>query len=399
MTFELSSRVRGMQPSATLAMKQRAAKLRAQGVDVIAFGVGEPDFTTPDHIREAAKRSIDEGATHYTRVRGIEPLLTAIRDASARRRGVAHETSEIVVSAGAKHTLFNLALCLFEAGDEVIIPAPYWVSYPAQVRFVGAEPVILTTREEEGFRVTPEALEATVTDETRALILCSPSNPTGAAYSEAHLSALAEVLKKGDYWIIADEIYGELVYDGFEQRSLLTVAPELKDRLIVVDGVSKTYAMTGWRVGWALAPAHVAKAVEKVQGQSTTNPAAVSQYAAIAALTDDQAPIEEMRRAFAERRRVVIDGLNAIEGISCREPEGAFYAFPNVSALLGRTAGDAVLEDDLMVATWLLESARCALVPGSAFGAPGFLRMSYATSMDNIQTGLSRIREAVAQLS
>ncbi len=399
MTFELASRVRSMQPSATLAITQRAAELRASGVDVISFGVGQPDFITPEHIRNAAKAALDGGATGYTKVRGIPPLLEAIALESERRRGVTHDVSEIVTSVGAKHTLFNLALVLYEMGDEVIIPAPYWVSYPAQVKFVGAVPTIVPTREEDGFRLTPEALRAAVTERTKALILCSPSNPTGSAYAKEHLEALAEVLREaGDFWIITDEIYGELVYDGFEQHSLLSVAPDLRDRVIIVDGVSKTYAMTGWRLGWALAPAHVAQAVEKIQGQSTTNPTAIAQHAAIEALRADMSAVEEMRAAFTQRRRVIIDGLNAIDGIRCREPEGAFYAFPNVSALIGRSSGGEVLEDDLAIGGWLLEKAGCALVPGAAFGAPGYLRMSYATSLENIEKGLARIKAAVAEL-
>ncbi|MEC7521598.1 MAG: pyridoxal phosphate-dependent aminotransferase [Myxococcota bacterium] len=400
MTFELSRRVQAMKPSATLAMTQKANELKAQGVDVIAFGVGEPDFSTPPAICEAAKAAIDGGATHYTRVRGVDPLLNAIADDCERRRGVKPSTEEIVASVGAKHTLFNLALALFDEGDEILVPAPHWVSYPAQCRFVGATPKVLETREEDGFRLTPEALEAAVTDKTKALILCSPSNPTGSAYTGAQLRALADVAKaKGDYWIIVDEIYAELVYDGFQQESLLTLAPELRDRIIVVDGVSKTYAMTGWRIGWAIAPAHVAKAVEKIQGQSTTNPAAVSQHAAAAALNGDKAPIEEMRAAFAKRRAAIVDGLNAIDGITCRQPEGAFYAFPNVSALVGKKHAGGALEDDVALSMWLLEAARVAVVPGTAFGAPGYIRLSYATSMELIEEGLERIADAVGTLS
>jgi aspartate aminotransferase len=238
-----------------------------------------------------------------------------------------------------------------------------------------------------------------ITERTKALILCSPSNPTGAAYTREQLRALADVAKqKGDFWIIVDEIYGELVYDGFDQRSLLEVAPELKHRLIIVDGVSKTFSMTGWRIGWALAPAPVVKAMDKMQGQSTTNPTAVAQHAAAAALAGDKGPAEAMRAAFAERRGVFIAGLDAIEGIRCRAPEGAFYAFPNVQALIGRKAGGVTLTDDLAIARWLLEEARCAVVPGSAFEAPGYLRMSYATSMERLEEGLRRIREAVAKL-
>lgn len=400
MSTAFASRVQSIQPSATLAVSQRAAELSAQGVDVISFGVGQPDFETPEYVREAAKAAIDEGTSHYTRVRGVEPLLAAIRDESRRRRGgIAHDTSEIIVSVGAKHTLFNLAMVLYEPGDEVLVPAPCWVSYPDQVRLFGATPKILRTEEQDGFRLRPDALAAAITERTKALILCSPSNPTGAAYTKEQLRALADVAKdKGDFWIIVDEIYGELVYDGFDQRSMLEVAPELKDRLIIVDGVSKTYAMTGWRIGWALAPAKVVKAMDKIQGQSTTNPTAVAQHAAAAALLGDKAPIEAMRAAFAERRKAFVAGLDAIDGIGCRAPEGAFYAFPNVQGLIGRKAKGVTLADDLAISRWLLEEARCAVVPGSAFEAPGYLRLSYATSMDKLEEGLRRIRAAVAEL-
>lgn len=397
MTLGLTRRVRSMQPSATIAVNQRAAALRAKGSDIIGFEFGEPDFPTPVHIREAAASALIV-SSGYTNVRGTPPLLEAIRDRSAERRGVSHQTNEIVCSVGAKHTLFNLALVLFEPGDEVIVPAPYWVSYPEQVSFVGAVPVVIPMHEEDGFRLTPAALEAAITDKTKAVILCSPSNPTGAAYGPEHLRGLAEVLKKHQIWVIIDEIYGELVYDGFDQRSLATVAPELRDRLIIVDGVSKTYAMTGWRIGWALAPASVAAAIEKVQGQSTTSPTAIAQHAATAALRGGTESVDQMREAFGRRRRVVVDGLNTIDGITCRPPDGAFYAFANVSGLIGRQAGELVLADDVVLAAWLIEAAGCALVPGSAFGAPGYLRMSYATSMGNIEEGLRRIRDAVATL-
>ena len=395
----LAKRLDAVKPSATVAISQRAAELKAQGVDVISFSMGEPDFDPPKVVSEAAKRAIDEGASRYTAVRGIKPLLEAICEDSARRRGgQRHTPDEVVVSVGAKHSLFNLALALYDEGDEVIVPAPYWVSYPEQARIVGAEPVVVEP--DEGFRLTPERLEAAVTDKTKALILCSPSNPTGAAYTGEQLAALAEVIRRHSFWVITDEIYAQLVYGGFEQKSLLEVAPDLRDRLCIVDGVSKTYAMTGWRIGWVLAPAHVAKACEKIQGQSTTNPTAVAQHAAIAAVKCEREPLEAMRRAFEERRSVIVSGLNAIPGIRCALPEGAFYAFPNVEGLYGkRTPGGQTLEDDVHVAKWMLEDARCAVVPGAAFGAPGYVRISYAASTKQIETGLARIREAVAQLA
>jgi aspartate aminotransferase len=396
----LAKRLGVIQPSATVAISQRARELRAQGVDVLSFSVGEPDFDTPAHIREAAKAAIDRGVGKYTAVRGIPELLEAIcADSRARRGGVAHTPKEVVVSVGAKHVLFNLALALFEEGDQVIIPAPYWVSYPEQVRIAGAEPVVVQTSADEGFVLSPERLKAAITDRTRALILCSPSNPTGAAYTADQLRALADVAATHNFWIIVDEIYGRLVYDGFDQRSLVEVAPELKDRIIIVDGVSKTFAMTGWRVGWMLGPEQVAKACDTIQSQATTNPASVAQHAALAALTGPQEPMEEMRRAFEERRNLIVQGLNALDGVSCRVPEGAFYAFASVQGLIGRKAGDTALADDVAVARFLLEEARCAVVPGTPFGAPGFVRISYAASTEQIREGLRRMGDALGRLS
>ncbi|MDH5492403.1 MAG: pyridoxal phosphate-dependent aminotransferase [Myxococcales bacterium] len=397
--IELASRLSVVRPSATVAVAQRARELKASGVDVLSFSVGEPDFDTPAHILDAAAAAMRAGATRYTAARGLPELREAICEASARRRsGHRHDPSEVVVSVGAKHVLFNLALALYEPGDEVIIPSPYWVSYPEQVRLAGAEPVIAAAGVEEDFKLRPETLRAAITGRTKALILCSPSNPTGAAYSPAELRALADVAAEHDFWIIVDEIYAELVYGGFEQRSMLEVAPELRDRILIVDGVSKTYAMTGWRIGWVLGPARVMKALDTIQSQSTTNPATVAQHAAIAALRGPQDCVEEMRAAFEARRSILVQGLEAIDGVSARMPEGAFYAFASVQGLVGRSAGSTVLEDDLAVAGYLLEEARTAVVPGSAFGAPGFVRISYAASEAQIREGLARIAAAVAKL-
>ena len=399
-TIPVARRLSAVKPSATVAVAQRARELKAQGIDVLSFSVGEPDFDTPAHIREAAKRAIDAGATRYTAARGILELRQAICDASSERRsGVSYDPSEVVVSVGAKHTLFNLALALYDPGDEILIPAPYWVSYPEQVRLAGADPVIVETTEADGFRMTPDALRSALTARTKALLLCSPSNPTGAAYTAEQLRALADVAVERDLWVIVDEIYGQLVYGGFQQKSIVEVAPELKDRIIIVDGVSKTFAMTGWRIGWMLGPEQVAKACDKIQGQATTNPSSVAQHAALAALRGPWEPMEAMRQAFEARRSIILDGLNAIEGIRCRVPEGAFYAFANVQALLGKVGAGKMLESDLDLAGYLLEEARCAVVPGTAFGAPGFVRISYAASNDMIREGLSRIGEAVAKLT
>jgi aspartate aminotransferase len=325
-------------------------------------------------------------------------LLKAICETSKKRRKVAHDPAEVVVSVGAKHTLYNLSIALFNPGDEVIVPEPYWVSYPEQAKMVDAVPVFIETTMEEGFRLTPAKLEKAITPKTKALILCSPSNPTGAAYTGEQLRALADVCAKHKFWIIVDEIYAELVYGSFRQQSILEVAPELRDRTIIVDGVSKTFAMTGWRIGWMLAPKEVAKACDTVQGQATTNPTAVAQYAALAALTGPWEPMEAMRKAFEERRSIMVDGLSSIPGIQCLMPEGAFYAFPNVRALIDKKANGKTIENDVQLATYLLEEGKVAVVPGEAFGAPGFLRISYAASNDTLREGIRRIAEAVAKL-
>jgi aspartate aminotransferase len=395
MPLNFASRLAAVAPSATLAMAAAAQKLTQRGVKVVPFSVGEPDFQTPPHVVAAAKAALDAEATKYTAVTGTADLKAAIVEASERVRGFKTSTDRVTVSVGAKHVLFNLAYALYEAGDEVIIPAPYWVSYPEQVRMVGATPVIVDTREEAGFRLTPGDLERAVTPKTKALILCTPSNPTGSAYDKASLEALLEVVRKGDYYVIVDEIYGDLTYDGFEHVSLAKLAPDLGDRLVVVDGVSKTYAMTGWRIGWAIASPKLSSAMSTIQGQSTTNPAAVAQAAARAALLGPRDSVLSMRDAFERRRNLIVAGLNRIEGIRCRMPEGAFYAFADVRGLLGLRAGDTVLDDDNKIAMWLLETAHVATVAGTPFGAPGYLRLSYACSDEDIARGLASIEAAI----
>ena len=399
MSTKLANRLTAVAPSATLAMAARAAKLREQGHRVFAFGVGEPDFETPAYIREAAKQAIDRGASHYTAVTGTPELKRAICKAVARDRGWEPTVEQITVSCGAKHALFNLAMALYEPGDEVIIPAPYWVSYPEQVRLAGATPIIVPTREEDGWQLTKDALANALTPRTKAIILCTPSNPTGSAYSRERLLELASVLASADCWIVLDEIYAELVYDGFEHQSLAALAPELRDRIIVVDGVSKAYAMTGWRIGWSIAPKTVAKALDVVQGQSTTNATAVAQAAAVAALEGPRDEVRAMREIFEQRRNRMVEGLRAIPGLSCRMPEGAFYAFADVRGLFGKQPqGREPLATDEDVAFWLLDEAHVAGVPGTPFGAPGYIRFSYASSVETIDAGIAAIRQAVEKL-
>ncbi len=398
MPTTLASRLSAVAPSATLAMSARAAKLREEGHRVFAFGVGEPDFHTPQLIRDAAKRAIDAGASHYTAVTGTAALKKAICAATARDRGWEPKPEQIVVSVGAKHALFNLALALYEPGDEVIIPAPYWVSYPEQVRLVGATPVIAATREEDGWLLTPEELASKITPRTKAVILCTPSNPTGSAYPRERLEALAKVLAKTDAYVICDEIYADLVYDGFQPVSMAVVAPELRDRLIIVDGVSKTYAMTGWRIGWSITPVAVAKAIDVIQGQSTTNPTAVAQEAAVAALLGPRDDLVAMRKVFAERRVRMVEGLRSVPGVKCRMPEGAFYAFADVRGLCDLAPGGERLGTDERVALWLLDAAKVAAVPGTPFGAPGYIRFSFASSLETIDAGIQAMKDAIARI-
>lgn len=399
MPTKLADRLSVVVPSATLAINARAHELRAQGVDVISFGAGEPDFDTPSNIREAGVAAIEAGKTRYTAVSGVGELRAAIAERSTRERGVAAAAANVVVTVGAKAALFNLALALFEPGDEVVIPAPYWVSYPEQVRLVGATPVFVPSTLERGWKLDPADLARALTPKTKAVILCSPSNPTGAAYSPDELGAIAEVLRRHDCWIVLDEIYGSLVYDGFEQRSLVTVAPDLAPRAVLIDGVSKTYAMTGWRVGWSIAPIPLSKAMDMVQSQGATSTATPSQWAALEALRSPALEFEQMRSLFQLRRDRLVHGLRDIPGVRCGMPEGAFYAFCDINEWIGRRTPDGtLLSDDAAVAAWLLDKAHVAVVPGAAFGAPGHMRLSYAVSVENIDKALARIGDAVALL-
>jgi aspartate aminotransferase len=400
MPNRLAARLSAVSPSITLAINARAQELRARGVNVISFGAGEPDFDTPENIREAGRRAIAEGRTRYTPVSGIPELRKLIAERSVETRGAPAKAENVTVTVGAKGALFNLALAAFEEGDEVVIPTPCWVSYPEQVRLAGATPVYVESTLESGWKVSPEALRAALTPRTKAVILCTPSNPTGAAYTVDELTAIADALRGHDCWIVADEIYAGLVYDGFVQRSILSVAPDLAPRTVLIDGVSKTYAMTGWRVGWSIAPVALAKAMDTVQGQGATSTATFSQWGALEALRSPAVELDRMRVLFQERRDRLVQGLRALPGVRCGMPEGAFYAFCDVRAWLGRrTPMDTVLESDGDIAQWLLDAAHIAVVPGSAFMAPGHLRLSYAVSVATIDDALARLAGAVSSLA
>ena len=398
MPLSLARRLDAVQPSVTLAMNARAAALRAEGKDVFAFGVGEPDFAPPRFVLDAAREALAKEVSKYTAVTGIAPLKQAICARTEKARGWAPKPSQVTVSVGAKHALFNLALALYEPGDEVVIPAPYWVSYPEQVKLCGATPVFVKTTEESGFKMDPAAFAAALGPKTKAVILCTPSNPTGSAYSEELLAALLDVWKKkSDAFLIVDEIYADLVYDGFRHVSAAKLAPDAIDRIVVVDGVSKSYAMTGWRIGWSIANEKVAKALDTVQGQSTTNATALAQHAALAALTGPQEELDKMRAAFEKRRGAMVEGLRSIPGVSCPMPEGAFYAFADMRALYGIPYKGKPIATDEDVAFFLLDEAHVAAVPGGAFGAPGYVRFSYATNEERIGAGIAAIKAAIAR--
>jgi len=387
-----------LRPSPTLAVTMKAKALQKEGRDIIGFGAGEPDFDTPDNIKAAAIRAIQEGFTKYTPVGGIDELKDAVIEKLRRDNGLAYKRSQIVVSTGAKHTLFNMAQVLFGQGDEVIIPAPYWVSYPDIVLLADATPVIVDATEAEGFKLTPEKLRKAITARTKALILNSPSNPTGAAYTLDELKALSEVLRGKDIIVVSDDIYEKVVYDGFAFANIANVSEEMKEKTIVVNGLSKSHAMTGWRMGYAAGPEDVIAAMTEIQSQSTSNPTSIVQKAAIEALLGDQSFIPKMVAEFKRRRDTIVAALNAVPGISCATPPGAFYVFPRVAGLYGKKAGGKALTGSNAFSEFLLEAANVAVVPGQAFGNDDYVRLSYATSMDLIVEGTKRIARAVATL-
>jgi len=376
-----------------------AAELRVRGEDVISLSAGEPDFDTPAHVKEAAKRALDEGATKYTAVEGMPKLRAAAAAWFARAHGFEVSPDEVMVCAGAKQAIYNAFHALLDPGDEVILPAPCWVSYAEIAKLAGATPVPVLARAEDGFAIDPNAIARAVSKATRMIVLCSPSNPTGAVCSEGVLRALADLAEFYDLWLLSDDIYRSLCYGEVRFVQPATFGPKTRRRTIIVDGVSKSYAMTGWRIGFCLAPPEVIAGMATLQGQSTTNAAAVSQAAARAALEGPQEDLERMRLAFDERRKLMVRALRAIPGVTCVEPQGAFYVFPDVSAFLGKRAPDGRLMDtDVVLCEHLLRAAQVAVVPGSAFFAPGFVRLSYAASLESIDKGLSRIAAALADL-
>jgi aspartate aminotransferase len=397
-TLELSARVRNIKPSPTLSVTARAAQLKAEGRDIVSLGVGEPDFDTPEHIKQAAIAAIQRGFTKYTAVGGTPSLKQAVIDKFKRENGLDYSARQVLVSCGGKQSFYNLVQAVIDPGDEVIIPAPYWVSYPDIVLLADGRPVFIEAGIEQGFRITPEQLEAAITPRTRMLVINSPSNPTGAVYTRDELAALGEVLRRHPRVLIAtDDMYEHILLGDTPFSNILNACPDLYDRTMVLNGVSKAYAMTGWRIGYAAGPAAIIAAMENVQSQSTSNPTSISQVAAEAALNGDQACIQPMVRAFRERHRYMVDSLNALPGVHCVESGGAFYAFPDMRQAIVHLhkAGRIGEANDLALSEYLLEHG-VATVPGSAFGAEGYLRLSFATSIENLRKAIERIAAALA---
>jgi len=396
--MKLADRVNKIQPSPTLAIDAKAKALIAQGVDIIGFGAGEPDFGTPENIKQAGKKAIDDGFTKYMPVGGADDLKDAIIGKMKKDHGIEYSRDEISVACGAKHSLYNISQALIQEGDEVIIPAPYWVSYPDQVVLAGGTPVFIETDEASAFKITPAQLEQAITPKTKALILNSPCNPTGTSYSFEEMKALGEVCLKHDFMIISDDIYERLIYDGLVFNNIVQVVPELKSRVVVVNGVSKTYAMTGWRIGYACGPKELISAMTKMQSQSTSNATSVAQKASVEALNGPQDVVTDMIKQFEKRRTYIVSRLNSMPGVTCFNSTGAFYVFPNFSSFYGKSFEGKQINNSSEFAAYLLENAKVALVPGIAFGADNYARLSYACSMENIEKGMDRIEEAIKLL-
>lgn len=394
---KLSERLNRLAPSATLAMSQKSSEMKAQGIDVINLSVGEPDFNTPDHIKEAGKKAIEQNFSKYSPVPGYPDLRTAIVNKLEKENGLHYTASEILVSNGAKQCVCNAIMALVDDGEEVIIPAPYWVSYPQMVKLAGGEPVFIEAGFEQEFKITPEQLEAAITPKTKMLILCSPSNPTGSVYNKEELAALAEVIKRhDDLYVLADEIYEHINYVG--KHESIAQFPGMKERSIIINGVSKAYAMTGWRIGFMAAPEWITKGCNKLQGQYTSGPSSISQKAALEAYVASQECVEVMRQAFEKRRDLIVSLAREIPGLEVNVPQGAFYLFPKCSSFYGKSDGERTINSSTDLAMYLLEKGHVATVGGDAFGDPDCFRMSYATSDDNIREAMKRIKEALAKL-
>jgi aspartate aminotransferase len=395
----LSRRARGLKPSPTLAITAKAKAMQAQGIKVISFGAGEPDFDTPDHIKRAAINAIDAGFTKYTPYGGIVELKDAIIQKFQRDNQLSYKRPQIIVSCGGKHSFYNLAQAIIDTGDEVIVPAPYWVSYPAMVALADGTPVIVETKEANGFKMTPEDLMKKITPKTKALIINSPSNPAGSAYTKKELQKIAEIAISRKFFVISDEIYEKIVYDGFKFVSIASLGEEIKGRTIIVHGVAKTYSMTGWRIGYTAGPEEIITAMDNIQSQSTSNPNSIAQKASIEALIGPQDTVDKMVKAFAERRQYIVGRLNSIPGVTCFNPVGAFYVFPNFSSYYGRAYEGKKIGNSSELADYLLDVAKVAVVPGGEFGADAYERLSFATSMEDIREGLDRIEEALKRLT
>ncbi len=394
----LANRAKNLKPSPTLAINAKAKAMTAQGIRVVNFGVGEPDFDTPENIKKAAIKAIEAGFTKYTPAGGIDELKDAVIRKFQRDNQLTFKRSQVLVSCGGKHSIYNLAQALFDRGDEVIIPAPYWVSYPTIVELADATPVVVDTEEKDNFKITPEKLRKAMTPRTKALIINSPSNPTGSGYTREDLEKIAEIAVSNNVFIISDEIYEKIVYDGFKSVSIASLGEEAKKRTLIVHGVAKTYAMTGWRIGYTAGPEEIVGAMANIQSQSTSNPNSIAQKASVEALAGPQEEIDRMVSTFKDRRDYIMDRLNSMEGVSCYKPVGAFYVFPNLSSYYGRSYQGKKIGNSSDLAAFLLDVGKVALVPGAEFGADAFQRLSYATSMEEIMEGLNRIEEALKKL-
>lgn len=396
--MELSKRAKNISASLTLAISAKANKLKAAGEDVVSFGAGEPDFDTPEYICEAAREALEIGFTRYTSASGYEDLKTAVRDKFQRDNDLEYGTDQIIVSNGAKHSLFNTFQAILNPGDEVIIPVPYWLTYPETVKMGGGTPVYLETKEEEDFKINIDKFKNMINENTKALILNSPSNPTGSIYNKEELEEIAEVAVENEIIVVADEIYEKIVYDDNEHISIASLNDEIKDLTVVINGVSKSYAMTGWRIGYAAGPKKIIEIMSNIQSHATSNPNSIAQYASNAGLRGDHSFMEERRKKFEERRDYMYDKINSIDGLSCLKPGGAFYIMMNIENIIGKKINNQKIKDSFSFADYLLDEKLVAVVPGVAFGADNFIRLSYANSLENIKKGLNRVEEFVAEL-